>query len=630
MKSFAWIATMLATASVCFAQAPAPTAPAEKAQPADEKEKARLEARAKQNARNFENNATTIAFYDRTGKRTGNIGERALYDQLVLSPDNKRVAAIKEDQANESADLYVLDAATGAATRLTTSAKTEFVMGPVWSPDSKHIAYVTIRSGQEGLYVRAADGQGPEELLYKNPGAFLNLTDWSKDGRYLVFAKSDLKGGALYILPVDGTGQSQPKEIFHSEQRMFGPRFSPDGRYLSYMLVNQANQSEIYVRPVDSSVQEGPWQVSDGSMGMAYWKRDGKELYYTSRDRSIMVAEVGTSPHFTFAKPKVLFRPPGAVPVRIQDISADGEKFLVLPPPRGPQLQQLTIFDREGKVVKKVGEPGVYATPVFSPDGSRLLVSKGNLQRGQSDLWTIDLASGNSTQVTKDTWVKVNPMWSPDGKKVYYSSMRQNGDWGIYRRAADGTGSEEFLFQYTPGAFLNLSDISADEKYLICESGGVILTVPLTGSDAMARKPVETLREEWDDSVGRLSPDGRFIAFRSDEAQAERGEVYVRPIDLATGTVGNEKWRVSKDGVNAMVHWRADGKEMFFRGQNLNSNDLWVMSVEISTTPTFHAQTPKLLFKLPGPQTGNLGNTSRDGQRFVFAVNVPAAVDSSK
>ena len=71
-------------------------------------------------------------------------------------------------------------------------------MGPVWSPDSKRIAYTTIRSGQEGIYLRAANGQGSEEQVYKNPGAFLNLSDWSADGRFLTFAKSDLKGGNLY------------------------------------------------------------------------------------------------------------------------------------------------------------------------------------------------------------------------------------------------------------------------------------------------------------------------------------------------------------------------------------------------------------------------------------------------
>jgi hypothetical protein len=115
------------------------------------------------------------------------------------------------------------------------------------------------------------------------------------------------------------------------------------------------------------------------------------------------------------------------------------------------------------------------------------------------------------------------------------------------------------------------------------------------------------------------------MMFRSDEAQPERGEVYVRPFDPSTGLPGESKWRVSKDGVNAMLHWRADGKEVFFRGQNLESNELLVMSADVTTTPTFTASTPKLLFKLPGPLGGNLGNISRDGQRFVFAINVPSA-----
>lgn len=183
------------------------------------------------------------------------------------------------------------------------------------------------------------------------------------------------------------------------------------------------------------------------------------------------------------------------------------------------------------------------------------------------------------------------------------------------------------MFQYTPGAFLGITDISRDGKSLICD-GGIILTVPLTGSDPKARKAVETLREEFFDDVGRLSPDGRFIAYRSDESKPEHFEVYVRPYDAKSGTVGETKWQVSKDGVMAMLHWRDDGKEIFFRGQDLNSNDLQVMSAEVATTPSFRASPPKLLFKLPGPLGGNLGNISRDGQQFVFAINV--AVGNTK
>jgi Tol biopolymer transport system component len=589
---------------------------------AEAKDRAAAEARAKRNALTFDNSATTIVFYDRSAKRTGTLGERAMYEETVMSPDRSRVAVVKDDLANESADLYVLDVATGASTRLTTSARTEFVMAPVWSPDSSRIAYVTIRKGQEGIYVRAANGQGPEELLYKHPGAFLNLSDWSSDGRFLSFANSDLSGGTLYTLPLDVTGERTSVEVVHSDLRLFEPRFSPDGRFLSYVVIDKANRAEVFVRPVDPATAGGPWQISDGSSGGAFWRRDGKELYYVARDRSVMVAQVSTSPAFSFTKPTVLFRQEAKLPDRVAYVSADGERFLALPPPRGPQLQQITIFNRQGQPVQKVGEPGLYSGPSFSPDGTRLVVTKNDLQTAQSDLWTIDLASGKDTRLTNDTYPRLGALWSPDGKYIYYSSFR-DGDFPVFRRPSDGSGNEELIFRYTPGAFVAVSDISPDGKALVCDSGGVILVVPLTG-DPASRKEIEFLREEFTDGVGRLSPDGRFMAFRSDEAQAERGEVYVRPFNASTGLPGTGKWRVSKDGVNAMLHWRADGKEIFFRGLNLESNEFLVMSVDVTTSPTFTAATPKVLFKLPGPLGGNLGNISRDGQRFVFAVNVPA------
>ena len=482
---------------------------------------------------------------------------------------------------------------------------------------------MTIRKGQEAIYVRPANGQGSEELLYKNPGAFMNLTDWSLDGRFLTYAISDLSGGALFTLPLDGGADRKPTEVFKTDLRVFGPKFSPDGRFLSYIQLDAANRAEVFVRPVDPKAEGGPWQISDGTFSPAFWRRDGKELYYLARDQAVMVADVGTSPTFSFSKPRVLFRQASKVPDRLAYVTADGERFLALPAPRGPQLQQITIFDRSGQVLQKVGEPALYGGPSFSPDGSRLLVSKNDQQKGQNDLWTIDLATGKETRLTNDTFPKVNPLWSPDGKYIYYASFR-NGDFPVHRRASDGTGDEELVYRYESGAFVGLSDISSDGKFLVCDSGGFIMVVPLTG-DPASRKGIEFLRTEWTDTLGRLSPDGKFMAYRSDEAQAERGEIYVRPFNAATGQPGDGKWRVSKDGVQAMLHWRADGKEIFFRGQNLESNELLVVSVEVETTPTFKPGTPKVLFKLPGPLAGNLGNVSRDGQRFVFAINVPAA-----
>ena len=590
----------------------------------NEKDKA---LKAKQIAKQFENNATVMTLYDRTGKQVGAaFGDRALYGPAALSPDRSRVAMVKNDLENETADLYVLDIASGKSTRLTTSKKTEFVQSPIWSPDGKQLAYAQIRDGAQGVYRRQADGTGVEELIYKDPSALLGLSDWSSDGRYLSFSKSDLSGGALYVLPMTGGGTREPREVARGPLPVGAPRFSPDGKYLSYIQQNiQIQRVEVFVRPIDGS--GGPWQISDGAQSPGFWRNDGKELYYGSREANVMVAKVNTSPSFTFDKPQVLLRPPNNVPLNIRDMSRDGERLLVLPPPRGPQLQQITIFDRNGKQVSKVGQPGLWNGPAFSPDGTKLVVMKSDLTTGLNLIWSVDIATGKATAVNDATHPGQGPMWSPDGKYILYAAPSGEGTSiaiGVYRKSADGAGNAELLFRNTPGAGFQLTDISPDGKYLLGGSGGVLLIVPLTGNDPLARKAVEFSRGEFNETTGRFSPDGKFIAYRSDEDNALKGEVYVRPFDAATGLPGDGKWRVSRDGVNAMIHWRSDGKEIFYRGLELETNDLVVVSADVSTAQAFQTAAPKVLFRLPGPLPGNLNNISRDGQRFVFAVNVPA------
>jgi len=598
--------------------------------PTDEKAKAKAAAKAKQNAKNFENNAAVITFYDRQGKTVGTAGERALYEATVFSPDRTRIAVIKDDLAAENADLWVMDIATGKSTRITTSAKNEFVQSALWSPDGSQLAYVTIRSGSEGVYRKASNGEGPEELLYKNASAFMDLSDWSLDGRFLTFSKSDLSGGVLFVLPLSGQGERPAVEILRSESRIFGARFSPNSRFLAYVSnrVSEPGKNPVYVRPFDPSggaPTAGPWQIADNSRGRLYWSRDGKEFYYLGLDRSVMAVDVGTAAAFEFGKPRVLFRPPGAVPFFISDISRDGERFLVLPPPKGPQLQQLTIFDRNGKAASKVAEPGLFAQPAFSPDGTRLVVLKNDLNTGLADIWTYEIGTGKASRVTNDALPKNSPRWTSDGKHILYVSFRGNYN-GVFRKPADGTGGEELLFRYTPGAGLNLTDISPDGKFLVCASGGVILTVALTGTDPLARKAIEFAREEFDVGNGRFSPDGRFLAYVSNELDPDRNEVFVRAFDASTGMAGEGKWQLSKEGAAGMQSWRADGKEFLYRQfvEPGGADELQLMAADVAAAPTFKPGTPKALFKIPGVYRGNLGNISRDAQRLVFAMDVPA------
>jgi Tol biopolymer transport system component len=235
------------------------------------------------------------------------------------------------------------------------------------------------------------------------------------------------------------------------------------------------------------------------------------------------------------------------------------------------------------------------------------------------------MATGKSTAVTNDMPPDAGPIWSPDGRQIYYTSLREQYQ-GIYRKAADGSGSEEFLFRYTPGAGVQLSDVSADGKLITFSSGGLILVVPLTGSDPLARKAIEFSREEFDTVQGRFSPDGRLMAYGSNEADPMSIDVYVRPFDAATGmAVGTEKWRVSKDGANGMLYWRADSKELYWIHLDIESGDAMVMAADISTTPSFKAGEPRVLFRLPNAQQTNNspGAVSRDGQRFVFTLMDP-------
>jgi serine/threonine-protein kinase len=584
--------------------------------------------RAKVISQIFEANARQLTLFDREGKVVAQIGARDMYNQPLLSPDGKRLAVIKTDIDKETNDLWVLDVATGNGTRITSSQSREGAAAPAWSPDGSHVAYVALRAGSYGLYRKASNGEGAEELLYKG-SAPMTITDWSMDGRFISYFSTDLSGGGLFALPLAGTGERNPIEVARSKFQMQGPRFSADSRFMSYVS-NESGRNEVYVRPFDAAgvppaAVGGPWQISDqGGQGMAFWRRDGKEFYYLAANRAVMVVTVTTSPTFKFEKPRQLFRPSDANPVGpgTASISRDGERIVMAVPP--PQLRQLTLFDRQGNVVSKVGDPGLYVQPGLSPDGKRAVVMKNDPQTGNQDIWTIDLATGKGTAITNDTPPENAPIWSPDGSQVAYVSTRESYA-GIYRKKSDGTGDEELLFRYTPGAGMVLTDWSPDGKLLTFYTG-VLLVVPLhTDQKALDRKAIEWLREDYDAVQGRFSPDGRFLAYLSNEENAEKMEVYVRPFDQSKpdAPAAGPAVKVSKNGAIGMIFWRQDGKEMYFM-----TRDWEVMAVDLTTSPSFQAGTPRVLFKLPGPLPGNPAqwkNVSRDGERFIFAMPMTGA-----
>src|SRR5688500_13738928 len=304
-----------------------------------EKAKARAAQRARGIALQRRYNTQTLRLYDRSGKLVATLNERDFYNQPTISPDKTRIAVVKNHPETETQDIWVIDVATEKGTKITNaSERRELSRAPVWSPDGKQLAYVSLRAGSEALYRRAANGEGAEELLYKHGGFGMNLMGWSLDGRYLSYFTSDLTGGILYLLPLEGAGERKSVEAFRSTSTVQGARLSPDSRFLSYMS-NQSGRPEMYVRPVDVSgkgaASGGPWQIStEGGLGMGFWRQDGKEFYYLAADRGFMAVEVNTSPTFTFGKPRLLFRLPEGLGVSVgtASVSRDGERFVVAAP----------------------------------------------------------------------------------------------------------------------------------------------------------------------------------------------------------------------------------------------------------------------------------------------------------
>jgi hypothetical protein len=288
--------------------------------------------------------------------------------------------------------------------------------------------------------------------------------------------------------------------------------------------------------------------------------------------------------------------------------------------PRGaPFLRQLALVDREGRTIRTIGAPGNYNEPAISPDGARLAVILGG------HVHVFDLSTGRSIQITSGPTQESAPVWSPDGRRIAYASVRDNRG-RLYARSSDGTGEERLLFQYSLGAGLNPTQWSPDGRFIAFFSGGVLYAAPVDGdvdaSGPGARKAIELIRADYAVVGGRLSPDGRYVSYRSD--QSGRNEVYIRSFDpSATGNATGVTWQVSKDGALAALPWRRTGGQLY-----LVANDGRLIEVDVTTTPVPKAGEQRVLFKIPDTLTvtglnGAPVTVSPDGQFFVLNVPQP-------
>ena len=245
-----------------------------------------------------------LSWFDRAGKPTVAAAEPSRSSTVKVSPDGKRAALVRTDSQN-NADIWIVDLQTGASNRLTFDPAADG--NPLWSPDGSQIVWQSARGGTWGIYRKASNGSGNEELLLKShAGGTFALTDWTRDGRFVLFQSSVPPDTPdIFALPV-GPGTSadrQPIPVIRTPASELGGYVSPDGRWIAYMS-NESGREEVYVQAFNPGSKSGAapvsgkWMVSKGSLGMARWRSDSKELVFLSADGAIMSVDVMRLQHF--------------------------------------------------------------------------------------------------------------------------------------------------------------------------------------------------------------------------------------------------------------------------------------------------------------------------------------------
>ena len=266
---------------------------------------------------------TQLAWFDRTGKQLGTIGEKFPglsqgQQGLRISPKGDRVAL---SIPGSITDIWVLDLLRGARSRLTFGPVGNNF--PIWSPDGNWVAYNTITKQGNSICRRPSAGGADEVLLEGGTSEYLLTNDWSSDGKYLLLSKGS-PGTSQEVWAMPLAGDRKPFVVIpRGNYYIASPRFSPDGRWILYQS-SESGRPEVYVIPFLNG--QGKWQVSTTGGSNPLWSSDGKEIFYTTIDRmltSVPVSEGAGQIHV--GTPQPLFR----LPTNLYNPSPGGKKFLL-------------------------------------------------------------------------------------------------------------------------------------------------------------------------------------------------------------------------------------------------------------------------------------------------------------
>ena len=525
------------------------------------------------------------------------------YSIPAVSPDGRRLAFVATTDGKE--ELWVRDLDSLAARALPGTNGAQY---PFWSPDSRAIAF----SADDKL--KRVDLAGGPALTLCDTSQARGGT-WSTKG-IILWGRF---GAGLFWIPAAGgspTALSAAMKASGAGDHRF-PWFLPDGRHYLYTdTAPDIQERGVYVADLESKDRKR----LIAAVTNAVYSPPGYLLFV--RDGTLMAQ--------SFDADKLQLAG-DAVPVAAQvdaqatmaqnqfSISRNG--VLAYTAGRSGAGALLNWFDRSGKVTAMLGAPNALSWGAISPDGKTVAVQR--VDQGLREIWLHDLARNAASRFTFGPGSKSYPAWSPDGRFLSFFSSR-DGVGRPYKRATSGTGQDEVLSVPLgePPSPTVVEDWSLDGRYAVLR-----VVNPKTLRDIWVLSfnpekpggggtPLPYLLTESDELYGRISPDGRWLAYTSNESK--RNEIYVQSFPTPGG-----KLPVSRNGGERSV-WSRDGKELYFV-----SPDGKMMAAEVKSGAKFEAGVPKPLFNVRLSRGIDAWfDVTKDG-RFLIPVQVEQTFNAS-
>jgi Tol biopolymer transport system component/predicted Ser/Thr protein kinase len=511
---------------------------------------------------------------------------------FALSPDGRKIAFVATGDGASRLWVRSLDS-TSAQPLL----GTEGAYNPFWSPDSRSLGFFA-----DQKLKRIDLGGGQPQSLADVANAAVAQGSWSEQGAILFNAGN---ATALFRVPASGGQVVAVTKRGKGQVSHRSPRFLPGGK--QFLFTSTGTEPGLWLGSLNAGEPRRISAFAAGAESVGEYLAPG----WLVRVRgNVLVAQ-----RFDASRGQL-----SGDPVTLaQDVGLDQNtlagSFSVSPSGTiawrtggGGGKRQLTWFNRAGQIAGAWGAPddANLRFPELSPDGKRVAITRGPV--GSTDLW---IEEGTRTsRFTFGQGSNFNAIWSPDGRRVVFSSTRK-GVQDLYQKPADGSGSEELLLQSAETRRAN--SWSPDGRFILyysAQNNGDLMVLPLTGD----RKPYAFLSTPFNEDQGFFSPDGKWVAYESNESG--RNEIYVRPFPGPGG-----QWQVSTGG-GSMPRWRADGKELYYLAPDLKLMAAGVTVQGASLAPG----TPEALFQthVGVNANGQPYNVGRDG-RFLILTEVESA-----